>query len=699
MVHFGEKLRANTVRRWAGKYIDYKRLKQVIKRKQQLMEEMGTDLRTSSAMMTQGGMEAGVGARLLELSSLTREQLAAMADAEMSPGFLALCMAEMEKVDSFYSRKCEELASRLHLLEEQVNKHAGELTDSDDGINAAAPARTCPLDGQPDMQNAWGSKQSILTSTGSLPTYMELDSAPPSARPLRASPPVSVIAPAPTSARAAATIIMAAPAPSPPPSITGARPGSAASLATSPSSAMSPSLRATAAVLAPSPLRGGTALGGHAAAGSVASSQLSEDLFGGYGACQAGDAPGAPVPAAATALANAAAGPGAALRATGMSVSPPSFAHQSNGLNSSHLSSLRHRDVGRQSSPISASRQRGPRRLQQRHLSVHSIKRAYLELYRSLALLQNYAILNYTGAHLLRLLLLRALTASWAARCAGDLLCARAGFVKIAKKHDKLTQGQLSPRVTTALNATEFARTERVQQLIGDLEQGFARNFCDGDVRTFHAAWRAAAPCPHLALTRRSIARPLPVPRHLARPPAREAAAPSKLDGLSAGLARGNDAAATVLGGMGLHCGRRSARHELSGAARCPHDAGCADPRAALRNRLPLPAQATAWLRTTLPVFRGLGCLVALYWCWGVSIMVWTSARINYMYILELNPYRTFSYHGVFERASLLSIILLSTFLVRLRCCLALSTARPRPSSRSCFSRECAGSCLSLAPT
>lgn len=46
----------------------------------------------------------------------------------------------------------------------------------------------------------------------------------------------------------------------------------------------------------------------------------------------------------------------------------------------------------------------------------------------------------------------------------------------------------------------------------------------------------------------------------------------------------------------------------------------------------PFPDQAEEQLQAVVPVYRFMGCLILLVWCWGFNVWVWTKARINYMY-------------------------------------------------------------------
>ena len=38
------------------------------------------------------------------------------------------------------------------------------------------------------------------------------------------------------------------------------------------------------------------------------------------------------------------------------------------------------------------------------------------------------------------------------------------------------------------------------------------------------------------------------------------------------------------------------------------------------------------------PVYRGMAMIVLWIWCWAFSIHIWTEGRVNYLYMLELDP-------------------------------------------------------------
>lgn len=65
-----------------------------------------------------------------------------------------------------------------------------------------------------------------------------------------------------------------------------------------------------------------------------------------------------------------------------------------------------------------------------------------------------------------------------------------------------------------------------------------------------------------------------------------------------------------------------------------------------------------------MPVYRCMGCLVLIMWCWGVSLYVWSTARINYLYMFELSPTRTMTYDRALHKAGVLSAAFCANFLL-----------------------------------
>lgn len=53
--------------------------------------------------------------------------------------------------------------------------------------------------------------------------------------------------------------------------------------------------------------------------------------------------------------------------------------------------------------------------------------------------------------------------------------------------------------------------------------------------------------------------------------------------------------------------------------------------------------------RTAFPVFRGFFGLLLVQWCWGASVWVWTRYRVNYIYIMDLDPHLVRSPIAIFN--------------------------------------------------
>jgi hypothetical protein len=81
------------------------------------------------------------------------------------------------------------------------------------------------------------------------------------------------------------------------------------------------------------------------------------------------------------------------------------------------------------------------------------------------------------------------------------------------------------------------------------------------------------------------------------------------------------------------------------------------------------PADQNLWIQLVLPVYRGLGCVVLLGWCWGCSLYVWERYHINYPFLLELDASRGASnsimpYTDVLDECVNVTIVFLANFLL-----------------------------------
>jgi hypothetical protein len=77
------------------------------------------------------------------------------------------------------------------------------------------------------------------------------------------------------------------------------------------------------------------------------------------------------------------------------------------------------------------------------------------------------------------------------------------------------------------------------------------------------------------------------------------------------------------------------------------------------------------WFVSFFPVYRGMLIFALALWCWGGCLFVMNHCRINYLYILELDPRTTGNANETFWEASTVTIVLLSSFILHfkvLRC-------------------------------
>ncbi len=63
-------------------------------------------------------------------------------------------------------------------------------------------------------------------------------------------------------------------------------------------------------------------------------------------------------------------------------------------------------------------------------------------------------------------------------------------------------------------------------------------------------------------------------------------------------------------------------------------------------------------------VYRGMGCLVLGFWLWGVTVYMWSQARVNYIYLFELNPKRQLHWMDIILSACGITTIYLINILV-----------------------------------
>jgi hypothetical protein len=63
-------------------------------------------------------------------------------------------------------------------------------------------------------------------------------------------------------------------------------------------------------------------------------------------------------------------------------------------------------------------------------------------------------------------------------------------------------------------------------------------------------------------------------------------------------------------------------------------------------------------------VYRGVGCAIFGLWLWGLALYVWTQNRINWMYLFQLDPARTWGHLDWWQHAATWTLVFLVNFLV-----------------------------------
>lgn len=76
------------------------------------------------------------------------------------------------------------------------------------------------------------------------------------------------------------------------------------------------------------------------------------------------------------------------------------------------------------------------------------------------------------------------------------------------------------------------------------------------------------------------------------------------------------------------------------------------------------PSSDVQWLDLAMPIYRFCGCMILASWCWGMNVYVWSTYRINYMYLLELDANTSLSAASVFRRSLDATIIFLINFIL-----------------------------------
>jgi hypothetical protein len=75
------------------------------------------------------------------------------------------------------------------------------------------------------------------------------------------------------------------------------------------------------------------------------------------------------------------------------------------------------------------------------------------------------------------------------------------------------------------------------------------------------------------------------------------------------------------------------------------------------------PTQNLASFKAVVPVYRSMACLIALVWLWFANLTVFKAARINHMFLLDIDSRLALDRRAVLQEASTLSIVFLADFL------------------------------------
>jgi hypothetical protein len=242
-------------------------------------------------------------------------------------------------------------------------------------------------------------------------------------------------------------------------------------------------------------------------------------------------------------------------------------------------------------------------------LALASSKRAYADLYRKMCFLENYCILNYTG------------------------------FVKIIKKHDKINPNYRSMKsvITMIRKHGYFPSFIKLTEIKKKHQQLYGTVFCGGDNDIARA---------ELLLKRDDEASQSVKPFLL---------------GFRFGMCI--LLFCWVLWDVVIDFWYNQYEADAEAAAqleRITHKCH----QSAVDKNISIAAQ---WFEKDFPVYRGMGSLIAWLWLWGVCLFVWTHARINYLFMLELDPRTTATYTEVWSAASSLTIVLLASFIIHFK--------------------------------
>ena len=254
-------------------------------------------------------------------------------------------------------------------------------------------------------------------------------------------------------------------------------------------------------------------------------------------------------------------------------------------------------------------------------LALASSKRAYADLYRNMCYLENYCILNYTA------------------------------IVKIIKKHDKInpTSRAMKFLLSKLRECSHFPKFQSLTVIKSKHQTLYAQVFCSGDNDVAHA---------ELLLKRNDEAMQSVKPFLL---------------GFRFGICL--LLLCWILWDVVVDFWINQQKGGVEAAAqlhRITHEChtSYADKNISI---------ASQWFEKDFPVYRGMGSIILWLWCWGICLFVWNHSRINYLFMLELDPRITSTYTEVWSTASSLTIVLLTSFIIHFKVVICDFPGEPIP--------------------
>jgi hypothetical protein len=76
------------------------------------------------------------------------------------------------------------------------------------------------------------------------------------------------------------------------------------------------------------------------------------------------------------------------------------------------------------------------------------------------------------------------------------------------------------------------------------------------------------------------------------------------------------------------------------------------------------PSHAPIWVKSVLPVYRGLGVILFFGWLYGCNLWIWRRYRLNYIAIFDLDPANAHTHSQVFLKCMTLTTAFLVNFLI-----------------------------------